>query len=414
MDLTIDRASTTGHLRAAVHRNNALSRNGLLERAFTLAFRRLVYAQIWEDPVIDMEALAIRTGDHVITIASGGCNALSYLTASPRKITAVDLNGAHVALGRLKIAAVRHLPDYEAFRSFFADGRDRSNVALYETHLRQKLDFATRAYWDGRSLSGRRRIDMFARNPYRHGLLGRFIALGHLISRAHGVDLRQMLEAKSIDEQTQIFETLISPLFDKGIIRWLTRQPASLYGLGIPPAQYVALSSGEPERMSDVLRERLRKLACNFDLKANYFARQAFGRHYGDDREASLPPYLEEANFQTVREMARRIDVEHASMTDVLKSLPAHGFDCLVLLDAQDWMSPAELNALWTEITRKAARGARVIFRTAGEPSILPGAVAPTILDRWEYDPMRCADWTRRDRSSIYGGFHLYQLKAFH
>ena len=414
MEITIERASTTGHLSAAVHRNKVLNRSGLLERAFTLAFRNLVYAQIWEDPVIDMEALAIRPTDHLVTIASGGCNAMSYLTAAPRRITAVDLNAAHVALGRLKIAAVRNLGDYDSFRSIFAEGSARANIDLYQNHIRPNLDFATRTYWDARSLSGRRRIEMFARNPYRHGLLGRFITLGHLLSRAHGVDLRQMSEARSIDEQKYIFDTQIAPLFDRRFIRWLTRQPASLYGLGIPPAQYVSLSGGGPERMSDVLRGRLRKLACDFDLKSNYFARQAFGRGYGDDREASLPPYLEQQNFARLREMARRLEFVHASMTDVLRSLPPGGLDCLVLLDAQDWMSPSELNSLWTEITRVAAPGARVIFRTAGEPSILPGAVESSILDRWAYDPVRCADWTRRDRSSIYGGFHLYQLKATH
>ena len=39
-------------------------------------------------------------------------------------------------------------------------------------------------------------------------------------------------------------------------------------------------------------------------------------------------------------------------------------------------MTDAQLNALWTEITRTARPGARVIFRTAAEPSLLPGRVA--------------------------------------
>ena len=100
-------------LRAAVHRSKALSRAGVLERLFTAAFRGLVYPQIWEDPVVDLEALRLRPTDRVLTIASGGCNALSYLTADPAEIVAIDLNGAHIALGRLKLCALQHLPDYE-------------------------------------------------------------------------------------------------------------------------------------------------------------------------------------------------------------------------------------------------------------------------------------------------------------
>ena len=38
-------------------------------------------------------------------------------------------------------------------------------------------------------------------------------------------------------------------------------------------------------------------------------------------------------------------------------------------------MNDAQLNALWREITRTARPGARVIFRTAAEPSLLPGRV---------------------------------------
>jgi S-adenosylmethionine-diacylglycerol 3-amino-3-carboxypropyl transferase len=44
---------------AAVCRSKPLSVEGLRERLFTLAFSNLVYAQIWEDPAVDLEALAL-------------------------------------------------------------------------------------------------------------------------------------------------------------------------------------------------------------------------------------------------------------------------------------------------------------------------------------------------------------------
>src|SRR6202008_4307036 len=86
------RKATGAGLKAAVHRSRPLSRAGVLERMFTLAFSKLVYPQIWEDPVVDMAALEIRPGDHLVAIASGGCNVLSYLTANPARLSAVDLN----------------------------------------------------------------------------------------------------------------------------------------------------------------------------------------------------------------------------------------------------------------------------------------------------------------------------------
>src|ERR1700754_750374 len=103
-------AATAGKLiSGAAVSSKRLSPMGLQERLFAFAFRGLVYPQIWEDPVCDMDGLQVQPGDHIVTIASGGCNALSYLTADPGRVTAVDLNAAHVALNRLKHAAVEHL-----------------------------------------------------------------------------------------------------------------------------------------------------------------------------------------------------------------------------------------------------------------------------------------------------------------
>ncbi|WP_152981846.1 DUF3419 family protein, partial [Pseudomonas mediterranea] len=70
-----------------------------------------------------------------------------------------------------------------------------------------------------------------------------------------------------------------------------------------------------------------------------------------------------------------------------------------------------QLNELWHEITRTAAAGARVIFRTAAAPTILPGRIDDALLERWDYRAEQSLDVHARDRSSIYGGFHLYLLK---
>lgn len=395
-------------VRSAVHRHEHLSKQGLLERAFTFAFRGLVYAQIWEDPEVDMEALAITPESHVVTIASGGCNVLSYLTADPRAITAVDLNTAHIALNKLKLVAARHLPSYEAFHRFFATANSRANVMAYRTYIRPHLDETTLAYWEGRDLIGRRRIGGFSKNVYKRGLLGNFIGVAHLLARLNGVNPKVLLEAKSIEEQREIFDREFAPFFDKAVVKWITDQPASLFGLGIPPAQYDALA-GE-EKMAVVLRARLEKLACDFDIKDNYFAWQAFGRGYGKGETAPLPPYLQREHHAEIVERAERIEVRHVNFTEYLRTQGDATLDRYILLDAQDWMTDAQLTDLWTEITRTAKPGSRVLFRTAGIPTILPGRVPDAVLGKWDYRTEESLDYTRRDRSSIYGGVHLYVL----
>ena len=397
-------------LKQAVHRHRPASGRGIQERLFTLAFSGLVYPQIWEDPVIDVEVLALKPGDHLVGIASGGCNILSYLVAAPIKVTAIDLNPAHVALNKLKRAAVEHLPDYAAFHRFFAQADARENVEAYHTHIRPHLDETSRRYWESRNAIGRRRIAYFGTNLYRHGLLGTFIGAGHLLARAHGRNPRRILTAKTRAEQREIFEAELAPLFDKKHIRWLCERPSALFGLGIPPAQFDALKGNE-QRMANVLRARLERLACDFDLADNYFAWQAFGRRYATGGTGPLPPYLQRGNFETLKGRIASMDVQHRSLTEYLAEQAPGSVDAFVLLDAQDWMTDEQLGALWREIGRAASPGARVIFRTAGEETILPGRIPDAILGRFDTDVERCKQWTARDRSSIYGGFHRYVLR---
>jgi S-adenosylmethionine-diacylglycerol 3-amino-3-carboxypropyl transferase len=404
------RRATIEGLDSAVHRNKALSKAGLLERLFTFAFRGLVYPQIWEDPVIDMEALAIRPGDHIVAIASGSCNVLSYLTADPAKISAVDLNGAHIALGRLKLCGLKHLPDYASFFAFFGNANAASNLTAYRRDLLPHLDAETAAYWNGRRPFFKRRIHAFADNFYRYGLLGKFIGVGHMLGRLCGCRPAEVLQARSLEEQRAIFDAKIAPVFESRLARWLSRQPAALFGLGIPPSQYEKLSADLPGGIVAVLRHRLERLACGFDVHENYFAWQAFGRRYPTDNQAALPPYLQRRVFDVIRARADRVSLQHGSMTDFLAAQPAGSVDGVVLLDAQDWMNDADLTALWTEITRTARPGARVIFRTAADERLLPGRIPPDLLGAWTYDDAECRALNARDRSSIYGGFHLYRF----
>src|SRR5262249_38565301 len=316
-----------------------------------------------------------------------------------------DLSLAHVALNRLKLTAAGRLPSWEAFYRFFGAADDADNIAAYDRLIAPYLDQQSRAYWEGRSLhqAGRRRISIFARNAYRHGVLGRFIGVSHVAARLYGVDLRQLLSAQSLEEQRQFFETMLAPLFDKPAVRWATANRLSLYGLGIPPAQYEALA-GDSD-MGAVLRARVERLACGFSLDDNYFAWQAFGRRYNEDGQGPLPPYLRRDQFDVLRARIDRVEVLNTSITQYLAGCPAASRDRYVLLDAQDWMTDDQLDALWREITRTARPAARVIFRTAAEPSLLEGRLDPALLDRWHYEEETSLALSARDRSAIYGGF---------
>ena len=376
------------------------------DRLYAFWFRRLVYTQIWEDPVADLAALRLPIGSTIVTIASGGCNALSYLTAQPAQVYAVDLNEAHLALLKLKLAGLRAFSDYADFWQFFGAANSPANSELYRDRLRPWLDTQARAYWDKRNIIGRPRHAYFNDGFYRHGMLGRFIGLAHFVAKLCGIDPALLLNGRP-DSPARI-EALdhLDRAFHSPLARLITATPALLLSLGIPPRQRALLGGGAP--LNEVLHKRLLRLIDGHPREINYFAWQALHRGYIGPGDRCLPPYLQRRQYERMRNGAGLIIPHHTSLRQFLESLPAREVDAVILLDSQDWMATDEIRALWIAIDRAGRDNVHVIFRTAGEGSPIESDELASLHRIWRRDEERSAVGFELDRSGIYGGFHCY------
>ncbi|HXN67080.1 MAG TPA: BtaA family protein [Bradyrhizobium sp.] len=376
------------------------------DKLFAFWFRRLVYTQIWEDPEADLAALQLPLGSTIVTISSGGCNALSYLTAQPAQVYAVDLNEAHLSLLKLKLAGLRAFSSYAEFWQFFGEAASPANAELYRQRLWLMLDADARAYWDKRNIIGRPRHAYFTDGFYRHGMLGRFIGLAHVLAKFARIDLAALLNGKpDAPERLQALDRL-NWLFHSPLARLLTGTPALLFSLGIPPQQRALLGAGAP--LNEVLHQRLLRLINGHPNETNYFAWQALHRSYSGPGDRCLPPYLQRRQYERMRDGAGLIIPVHANLRLFLESLPAREVDAVVLLDSQDWMATEEIAALWNAIDRTGSNNVRVIFRTAGADSPLEGEGLAGLREIWRRDEERSAIGFELDRSGIYGGFHCY------
>ena len=390
----------------AVRNSRDEGESTIWDRLFAFWFRRLVYTQIWEDPEADLAALRLPVGSTIVTISSGGCNALSYLTAQPAQVYAVDLNEAHLSLLKLKLAGLRAFSRYAEFWQFFGEAASPSNSELYRRKLRPMLDADARAYWDKRNVIGRPRHRYFTDGFYRHGMLGRFIGLAHLLARFARIDLEVLLNGKTdAPERIQALE-ICRRLDALPLARLITGTPALLFSLGIPPQQRALLGADAP--LNEVLHERLLRLINGHPNETNYFAWQALHRGYRGPGDTCLPPYLQRSQFERMRDGAGLIIPVHANLRPFLESLPAREVDAVVLLDSQDWMAAEEIRALWNAIDRTGSDNVGVIFRTAGSESPLENAELAPLRQIWRRDAERSAVGLQRDRSGIYGGFHCY------
>jgi S-adenosylmethionine-diacylglycerol 3-amino-3-carboxypropyl transferase len=376
------------------------------DRLYAFWFRRLVYTQIWEDPVADLAALRLRVGSTIVTLSSGGCNALSYLTAQPAQVYAVDLNEAHLALIKLKLAGLRAFSDYSDFWQFFGAANSRANSNLYRARLRPWLDTQARAYWDKRNIIGRPRHAYFANGFYRHGMLGRFIGLAHFAAKRCGIDPAILLNGKPDAPARIAALKRLDRVFHSPLVRLITATPALLFGLGIPSRQRALLGGGAP--LNDVLHKRLLRLIDGHPNEANYFAWQALHRGYAGPGDRCLPPYLQRRQYERMRNGAGLIIPHHAKLRQFLEGLPAREVDAVILLDSQDWMAVDEIRALWNAIDRAGSDDVHVIFRTAGEGSPIESEELSSLRRVWRRDDERSAVGFELDRSGIYGGFHCY------
>ena len=393
----------------AVRNSRSDNESTVWDRLFAFWFRRLVYTQIWEDPEADLAALQLPLGSTIVTISSGGCNALSYLTALPAQVYAVDLNEAHLSLLKLKLAGLRAFSDYSDFWQFFGEGASPSNAELYRDRLWPVLDAGARAYWDKRNSIGRPRYAYFTDGFFRHGVLGRFIGMTHLAAKLAGIDLSVLLKGKiGAPGRVQALDRL-DRLFHSPVARLITRTPALLFSLGIPPQQRALLGGTAP--LNEVLHERLLRLIDAHPNETNYFAWQALSRRYAGPGDKCLPPYLQCSQFERMRGGAGLIIPVYANLRLFLESLPARQIDAVVLLDSQDWMAPDEIQALWNAIDRTGNDDVRVIFRTAGAESPLEKPELEPLQRIWCRNAERSATGFQRDRSGIYGGFHCYERR---
>ena len=376
------------------------------DRLYAFWFRRLVYTQIWEDPVADLAALRLAVGSTIVTLSSGGCNALSYLTARPAQVYAVDLNAAHLALIKLKLAGLRAFSDYSDFWQFFGAADKPANSDLYRERLRPQLDAQARAYWDKRNIIGRPRHAYFADGFYRHGMLGRFIGLAHLAAKLCGIDPAILLNGGPDAPSRIAALKRLDRVFHSPLVRLITATPALLFGLGIPPRQRALLGGGAP--LNDVLHKRLLRLIDGHPNDTNYFAWQALHRGYAGPGDRCLPPYLQRRQYERMRNGAGLIIPHHAGLRQFLEGLPAREVDAVILLDSQDWMAIDEIRALWNAIDRAGSDNVHVIFRTAGEGSPIESDELASLRRIWRRDEERSAVGFELDRSGVYGGFHCY------
>jgi S-adenosylmethionine-diacylglycerol 3-amino-3-carboxypropyl transferase len=390
------------------------------QKVFDAVYRRsLVYNTCWEDPAVDRRALEIGPRDTLLVITSAGCNVLDYALCGPERIHAVDANPRQTALLELKLAGIRHL-DFDDFFALFGDGRHARVDQLYHDVLRAELSPFAQAFWDDR-------LDWFARKDpadtfYFHGLAG-YVARGFRGYMRLRPKLRdhvdQLFEARSVDEQRELYDSRIAPLMWGRGMNWTLSRQITMSMLGVPHPQRKEVQQQHAGGVAGFIRESIEYVVRQLPIWTNYFwtvyLRGAYTR-------TCCPEYLKRPNFLALKNgLADRITPYTCTVTEFLHRAEGR-ISKYVLLDHMDWMASYHPEALveeWNAILHRAADRTRVIFRSAhARPAYLDririgvGGDAQPLREAVSFHPALADALSRDDRVHTYAGFHIGDLRG--
>lgn len=356
----------------------------------------LIYNACWEDPAIDRELLNFAVNEEIVMITSAGCNALDYLLDSPKAIHCIDVNPRQNALLELKLALLKH-SDYQTLFSVFGKAFNpnfKTTLNSLESHL---SPFAN-AFWNKKSA-----YFLHKKRPFYFNATSGNFAWGFCnylkYKGAYKLAL-QLLDAKSLDEQKEIYKVIESKIFT-GFTKWLMGRHVTMSLLGVPRPQRQLLLNDYEEGVAGFLKEALNHVFTEIPIDDNYFWRAYITGSYTVD---CSPNYLKEKHFDTLKNQCNKIHSYTSTISQFLKDNPKV-YQQYILLDHQDWLaanSIAALNEEWNLILANSAKGTKILMRSAArEIDFIPDFAKDKL------DIKRVEEPHFRDRVGTYGSCYL-------
>lgn len=315
---------------------------------------RLFFAQVREDPRVEIEALAVGPDDTAVVVGSGGCTALSLVAAGAGRVVAVDLNAAQNHVVELKALAVARLGAPRAVG--FLGGwpvPSAERLSAYD-ELREELTPFARAYWDGRRST-------VADGLLNAGVTERFIKAVVLMVRTFihpPRRIRRMLAARDLEEQRSFYRR-----------EWDNRRWRLLFELLLNRAAFrraydpAFFRHVENPSFAKHFHRLIGHVLTEVPVADNYFVHHMLTGAYPKGIPVGLPPYLQADGAAAIARELHRLVLMDASYGAYLATCDDASIQAFALSNICEWLDESQIDALFAEIVRTAAPGARLVFR---------------------------------------------------
>ncbi len=278
---------------------------------------------------MDHRVFNLDESDHIITIASAGCNALDYIIEGAA-VTAVDFNLCQIALTELKKVAIQTV-EFEVFFEIFSKSNMDLLKDIYPTTLRPHLTPASAEFWD----TGIHTIKSFMYSGTSGNmsyvlfrilfpLFGLGFVRNELLKNTPRAELLDMISKKSRSIRA------IAWLMDNIMLR------GGCCFAGVPERQ-MNLGMHRPNNLALVIERVFFKSDLVND---NYFYSGYFLGYYKPD---NAPRYLRKENYAKLQKYIGKLKLVHGTMLDAIDNTDKP-FTIASLLDHMDWMTEGQIN----------------------------------------------------------------------
>ena len=333
----------------------------------------LAFAQVREDPRLDLElAMQVPAGGTVVMIASGGETA-ACLGRLPLRLVLVDMNPAQLALARLKWELAGNVPPHDVVALL-------GHAPMPTRERRRKMTVLLDGLGMDEEVFGP--PDWIAERGVDHG--GRY--------EVCFAELRDRLGPWRGEIETMLVSEEAVMGFDAA---WLDAAFAEVMSLENLVCLFGAAATQNPTRsFSDHFADRTRMIISRMPPVENPFLWQILA--------GCFPPGCRYDWLEDDRPIVAEATWQQGKMDAVLDAMPAESADLVHLSNILDWLSPVEAEATLRSARRVLKPGGGVILRQLNSTLEISKLEAGMVWDVKAGMAMET-----RDRSYFYPRIHV-------
>lgn len=333
---------------------------------------RLFFAQVREDPRLELDAFRDHLNGPIAVVSSAGCTALSLLAAGATEVVGVDLNRTQNHLVELKSAALT-----EPHPAAFLGGAPMPASSRLDTYrrLRPALTPAAQRFWDAHPRH-------LARGVLHAGVTEQL--MGTIAAALKAVHPRRRRERLFTLETIAAQQEFYRQEWDNARWRLLFRLLCNRLVLRRAYDDRFFAHVENPSYAKH-FHHVAGHILTELPVQDNYFLHHMLtGRYPAHSR----PPYLSGTG-------TGRLTLVDGTFTGYLRTQPDRSVSGFALSNICEWLTPEQIDELFTEIVRTARPGARLVFRNFVGWTEVP----PRLRGAVREDRARGEELIRLDRS---------------